>query len=71
MPENYLALAKQRRTIYALGKDLPLPEDDVVQTIQDAINAADDALYHAKKSGRDRVMTAASTHIPPTSAESA
>ena len=43
MPENYLALAKQRRTIYALGKDLPLPEDDVVQTIQDAIKQAPSA----------------------------
>ena len=25
-------------------------------TIQNAVNAADEALYHAKKAGRDRVM---------------
>ena len=43
MPENSLALAKQRRTIYALGKDLPLPDDDVIQTIQDAIKQAPSA----------------------------
>ena len=43
MSDNYLSLATQRRTIYALGKDLPLAEDAVVQLIQDAIRQAPSA----------------------------
>lgn len=43
MSDNYLSLATQRRTIYALGKDLPLAEDTVVQLIQDAIRQAPSA----------------------------
>lgn len=37
MSDNFLALAKQRRTIYALGKDLPVAEDVVIETIKEAI----------------------------------
>jgi len=43
MSDNYLSLATQRRTIYALGKDLPLAEDMVVQLVQDAIRQAPSA----------------------------
>nr|WP_318383314.1 nitroreductase family protein [uncultured Enterobacter sp.] len=43
MSDNYLALATQRRTIYALGKALPLSEDDVIETIQNAIKQAPSA----------------------------
>ncbi len=43
MSDNYLSLATQRRTIYALGKALPLAEDAVVQLIQDAIRQAPSA----------------------------
>lgn len=40
MSDNFLALAKQRRTIYALGKDLPVAEDVVIETIKEAIRQA-------------------------------
>ncbi|SFU14503.1 hypothetical protein SAMN05192562_106168 [Kosakonia arachidis] len=43
MSDNFLALAKQRRTIYALGKDLPVAEDVVIETIKEAIRQAPSA----------------------------
>ena len=43
MSDNFLALAKQRRTIYALGKNLPLAEDEVVNLIKEAIRQAPSA----------------------------
>ncbi|WLI76256.1 nitroreductase family protein [Kosakonia sp. H02] len=41
--EGFLSLAKARRTIYTLGKDLPVAEDDVVATIKEAIRQAPSA----------------------------
>ncbi|WLI76793.1 nitroreductase family protein [Kosakonia sp. H02] len=43
MSDNFLALAKQRRTIYALGKNLPVAEDIVIETIKEAIRQAPSA----------------------------
>lgn len=43
MSDNFLALAKQRRTIYALGKDLPIAEELVIETIKEAIRQAPSA----------------------------
>ena len=43
MSDNFLALAKQRRTIYALGKALPVAEEEVIATIQEAIRQAPSA----------------------------
>jgi len=43
MSDNFLALAKQRRTIYALGKTLPIAEDEVVELIKEAIRQAPSA----------------------------
>lgn len=43
MSENFIALAKQRRTIYALGKELPVAEDIVIETIKEAIRQAPSA----------------------------
>ena len=43
MSDNFLALATQRRTIYALGKNLPLAEDEVIDLIKEAIRQAPSA----------------------------
>lgn len=43
MSENYIALAQKRRTIYALGKNLPVSEQNVIDTIQEAIRQAPSA----------------------------
>jgi len=43
MSDNFIALAKQRRTIYALGKNLPVAEDVVVEIIKEAIRQAPSA----------------------------
>lgn len=42
-PEDFLALAKARRTIYALGNTLPVAEDEVIATIKEAIRQAPSA----------------------------
>ncbi len=42
-PEDFLALAKARRTIYLLGKALPLSEDKVEEIIKEAIRQAPSA----------------------------
>ncbi len=41
--EDFLALAKARRTIYTLGKDLPVAEETVIETIKEAIRQAPSA----------------------------
>lgn len=43
MSDNFIALATKRRTIYALGKDLPVSDKDVIETIQHAIKQAPSA----------------------------
>lgn len=43
MSDNFISLATQRRTIYALGKELPVSEDEVIATIQEAIRQAPSA----------------------------
>lgn len=43
MSDNFISLATQRRTIYALGKDLPVSENEVIATIQEAIRQAPSA----------------------------
>lgn len=43
MSDNFIALAQQRRTIYALGKNLPVSEETVVETIKEAIRQAPSA----------------------------
>jgi len=41
--EDFLALAKVRRTIYTLSKDLPVTEETVIDTIKEAIRQAPSA----------------------------
>jgi predicted oxidoreductase (fatty acid repression mutant protein) len=41
--DDFLSLAKARRTIYTLGKDLPIAEDKVVEIIKEAIRQAPSA----------------------------
>lgn len=43
MSQGFSELATKRRTIYALGSTLPLPEDDVVSLIETAIKNAPSA----------------------------
>lgn len=43
MSEHFLSLAKKRRTIYALGKDLTISEDEIVNTIKEAVKEAPSA----------------------------
>lgn len=43
MPDDFLALAKARRTIYTLGKALPIDEEKVVEIIKEAIRQAPSA----------------------------
>lgn len=42
-PEDFLSLAKMRRTIYRLGKSLPVDEEKVVETIKEAMRQAPSA----------------------------
>lgn len=48
-PEDFLALARMRRTIYRLGKSLPVADDKVVDTIKEAIRQAPSA-FNAQSS---------------------
>lgn len=41
--DDFLSLAKARRTIYTLGKDLPVGEEEVIATIKEAIRQAPSA----------------------------
>lgn len=41
--EDFLSLAKARRTIYTLGKDLPIAEETVIDLIKEAIRQAPSA----------------------------
>jgi len=43
MSEQFLSLAKKRRSIYALGKDISLSEDEVVSLIKEAVKQAPSA----------------------------
>lgn len=43
MSEQFLSLAKKRRSIYALGKDISLSEDEVVSLIKKAVKQAPSA----------------------------
>lgn len=43
MSEHFLSLAKKRRTIYALGKDIQAPEAEIISTIKDAVKQAPSA----------------------------
>lgn len=43
MQDGYISLAAQRRTIYALGKNLPVADADVVSLIKEAIRQAPSA----------------------------
>jgi len=43
MSGNFASLAEKRRTVYVLGKTLPISEDAVVETIKEAIRQAPSA----------------------------
>ncbi|MBS0849860.1 nitroreductase family protein [Citrobacter sp. JGM124] len=43
MSGNFASLAKKRRTVYTLGKTLPVSDDAVVETIEEAIRQAPSA----------------------------
>ncbi|MBK0081148.1 nitroreductase family protein [Kosakonia sp. S58] len=43
--EMFLALAKARRSIYALGKDLPVSHEEAIATIKEAIRQAPSAFH--------------------------
>ncbi|MFS2225885.1 nitroreductase family protein [Pantoea sp. B65] len=43
MSEGFLSIAKQRRTIYALGKELPVSQDKVIEIIKEAVRQAPSA----------------------------
>lgn len=43
MSDHFLSLAEKRRTIYALGKDIPLSDDEVISLIKDAVKQAPSA----------------------------
>ncbi len=43
MSDHFLSLAKKRRTIYALGKDIQVPEAEIISTIKDAVKQAPSA----------------------------
>lgn len=43
MPNHFLDLAKQRRTIYALGKDMPVADEEAIDTIKEAVKQAPSA----------------------------
>ncbi|HDH7817921.1 TPA: nitroreductase family protein [Klebsiella michiganensis] len=43
MTSNFLNLANNRRTIYALGKDIRIPEGELISTIKEAVKQAPSA----------------------------
>ncbi|MBA0166142.1 nitroreductase family protein [Pectobacterium sp. CFBP8739] len=43
MKSTFLDLAKNRRTIYALGKDISIPENELISTIKEAVKQAPSA----------------------------
>ena len=43
MSGHFAALAKKRRTVYTLGKTLPVSDDTVIETIEEAIRQAPSA----------------------------
>ena len=43
MSEQFLSLAKKRRSIYALGKDISLSEDELVSLIKESVKQAPSA----------------------------
>lgn len=43
MSENYITLATKRRTIYALGENLPISNEEVIALIKDAVKQAPSA----------------------------
>ncbi len=43
MSDNFISLAKKRRTIYALGKNIDLQEDEVIELIKEAVKQAPSA----------------------------
>ena len=43
MTGNFLELARKRRTIYALGKDIPVPENELIGTVIEAVKQAPSA----------------------------
>lgn len=44
MTGNFLELARKRRTIYVLGKDIPVPENELIGTVIEAVKQAPSAL---------------------------
>lgn len=43
MSDQFLSLAEKRRSIYALGKEIPLSEDEVIHLIKQAVKQAPSA----------------------------
>lgn len=43
MSNTFLALARQRRTVYALGKDIPVADEELISTIKEAVKQAPSA----------------------------
>lgn len=43
MSDHFLSLAKKRRTIYALGKDVQIQESEIISTIKEAVKQAPSA----------------------------
>ncbi|RVU72224.1 nitroreductase family protein [Pantoea dispersa] len=43
MTDNFLELARKRRTIYVLGKDIPVPENELIGTVIEAVKQAPSA----------------------------
>ena len=43
MTGNFLELARKRRTIYVLGKDIPVPENELIGTVIEAVKQAPSA----------------------------
>jgi hypothetical protein len=43
MSDHFLTLAKKRRTIYALEKDIKVPEAEIINTIKEAVKQAPSA----------------------------
>lgn len=60
MQDGYISLAAQRRTIYALGKNLPVADADVVSLIKEAIRQAPSAFN--SQSSRALILLGAEHH---------
>ena len=43
MSDNFLSLAKKRRTIYALGSDIQVSDEEIIKTIKEAVKQAPSA----------------------------